>query len=166
MSDFVRKASSIISGAATYVCISWIPLLGPIFSGVIAGKVRKGGGREGFSAGAFGGLIGFAATSLLLNYWGIWSSVLSGSAAGLLLGWIYLVYNIAGVALAGVGGVLGSMLASFEVAAEPQACAAAAIEPESLKDAVVYRICPECGIGFKESDGECASCGWLATQSK
>lgn len=149
----LRRLLGIIVGAAAYVFLSWIIIVGPIVSGFISGLVAGGGGRRGFSTGLLSSAAGFLAIVALMNATGL---AMNGLIEILLLG-VFVLANLLGILLSAAGGALGGMVAGV-----PQPRDGRQKQPENIfqeNPASVYVICPTCGHSNGEKDEFCKHCG-------
>lgn len=170
--DISLMIAAVIAGTTLYLGLNWIPVIGPVAVGLTAGYIAGGSVRRGFTAGILSGLGGFTLLLYILLKWGVFNSLFHGvrieTFVGLLLLWIILLWNIIGVALAGLGGVAGVLLSnaknlfkniernvripSQQVVREEQ------MGPQRIQGRT-YVICPNCGVGNPESNSSCISCG-------
>ncbi|MBN2014861.1 MAG: zinc ribbon domain-containing protein [Candidatus Altiarchaeota archaeon] len=148
----IRKILAITVGAAIYPLSFWILFLGPMMSGFVAGWIAKTKPKEGFILGVVSAFLGFLILVHALDVFNIGIITLSD----VLFFWIFMLWNLFGFLLAGVGGVLGSLLSKpVEALKETK---------KPLKDfkepaAEVYLVCPSCGHSNSEEDEYCKSCG-------
>jgi hypothetical protein len=151
----LRVLSGVIAGSLLYTILNWVPIIGPLCSGFVAGWVARCGARRGFTVGILSAAIGFLAIlylaySVNLRIVSIWD---------ILLLWIFLVWNLAGFLFSGIGSTLGSALSEpIDLLSKLQRHGKTGAGGKG-RDAMVYVICPNCGFGNNEKNEYCSSCG-------
>lgn len=150
----LRKIIAVALGTVLYPVLGWIIVLGPIMSGFAVGWIARCKPKEGFILGSVSAFLGFLLLMHALNVLDIDLITLSD----VLVFWAFMLWNLFGFLLAGVGGVLGSILSKpMESVHEAGTQKKTVMVEES--PAEVYVVCPACGHGNSEEDEYCKSCG-------
>jgi hypothetical protein len=153
---------TLLVGCLTYVGINWIPIAGPLIVGVVVGYLRRVGPKDGFKTGIYSGILGFAVIAFLFYRAHVFNLDGVGKLTSILILWVFLLWNIVGILLAGVGGAVSSMVFHahdffgrvFDYAPE---------RSHSKDDVTSYLICSNCGMGVSEGSVDCPSCGGKIT---
>lgn len=183
----VLTAAALIFGGLLYLGLNWIPVIGPLTVGFIVGYLIKASPGVGFRAGVYSASIGTIALAILLNGMGLFNYGEVGMPIVLLTAWILLIWNLAGIFLSGVGGMLGSLLGQGRKMLESIMPAIGTLpfgvsfgiprpkrviklhappleepkRPEEVMEEkrVKFVICPHCGLSNVESNKKCGNCG-------
>ncbi len=103
-----------IVGFLLMLVIGWVPFVGALIAGFVAGLIAKGPGR-GFAAGLGASIIGLAMITLAFALAGTFLAGLVGTLTFGLLGLGISVFLgimwLGGIILAAVGGALGGLVA-------------------------------------------------------
>lgn len=145
----LERIKAISFGSVTYVLFSWIPLIGALISGFIAGTLSAGGIRRGLEDGFISALLGFVIVIALMNLLQI---KISGFIDMLFFS-IFIVYHTINIILASLGGAFGGITATHRNKQKKV--------PSGFYDAPpkVYVICSSCGQSNREKDENCRTCG-------
>ncbi len=159
MRKLFYSLSSVIVGGILYIGLNWIPIAGPLIVGFIAGWIRRGNSKEGFNAGIYSGLLGFIALTALLYKWGALNARGIETFVVMLIAWIIFLWNLVGILLAGLGGLVGSMFhatKNFFLGGRRED-----VKPAGgyFNRGVTFKICPDCGSGNTEDAIKCGNCG-------
>ncbi len=108
---------AIAAGFGLSIVLAWLPLLGPLIAGTVAGMMMDGGPRKGAVAGFLGGLIAMLVLSIAFFGFGqvIGSLVSNGSLAisqglGIGLSLAFIILDLSSLILITIGGFLGGTL--------------------------------------------------------
>ncbi|MFH1404099.1 MAG: hypothetical protein ABIH11_07515 [Candidatus Altiarchaeota archaeon] len=146
----LRQAILTAAGAALYVGLVWVPILGPLMSGFFVGFLNGGGVKRSLSLGVTSGVMGFALLVLFL----LRLDFSLSRTALVVASWILLLWNVVGVFLSGVGAVFGSLYSDVNDLLTPIYNGVS-----GRSRGLEYRICGICGLGNLMSRGECVECG-------
>jgi len=183
----VLTAAAVFLGGILYLSLNWIPVLGPLAVGFIVGYAIKQNPGRGFRAGVYSAALGVLMLALLLAETGLINPAETGTLWLLLTSWILFIWNLAGILLAGLGGMLGSLARQTKrmmdalgtgMAAMPFNISFGAPAPKRVlrlrappmeatekpeeaagEERVVFVICPHCGSSNLESNKKCGNCG-------
>jgi hypothetical protein len=160
--DFLRILYGCLAGAVLYVPLVFLPLAGPLYAGIFAGKKARTMPIAGFFVGVASALFGYLAwISVIFPFFNIRTGdFLSDIFWILFLGW-----NIFCALLAGIGGMLGSILSYSEKMLSGRTnrrqnepgVSHEINEPEP--QAPTFVICPSCGTSNREDSTHCVNCG-------
>jgi Na+/proline symporter len=159
--SIIRMAYGILAGSLLYVPLVVIPFAGPLYSGIFTGRKAGTMPIAGFFAGFLSGVIGYLLWALVIF------PFFNVRPQGLLQGifWlVFLAWNILSFFLAGIGGVMGSIL-SYSEGMRPgypngknrQEDSYERAAPET--SAPTFVICPSCGTSNPEDSTHCRNCG-------
>ncbi len=141
---------AVITGTAMYILLNWIPIIGPLIVGFIAGFIAKGSVKRRFLSGVLSAIIGFVILLLFVfSKWGL---------NNILLLWIILLWNLTGIVFAGIGSILGSMISSTADMMSKFRRFDSSIHQYTGKT-IRFNICPNCGISNPTDAVYCTSCG-------
>jgi len=152
----IRRLFASLFGGLLYVALNWIPIIGPFAVGVLTGYLVGGGFRQGFKYGAYAAAIGSAITAYLLLKYGLGSEPVNTMLL-LFLGWVLVIWNTAGVVVAGLGGGFGAIGKDIK-SVIPQDLIKM-FRPSAPKPSTDYIICPMCGQGNVSEAKTCIGCG-------
>jgi hypothetical protein len=155
--EAVKSAAAVLSGAALYAALNFIPLMGPISAGAFVGYSAGGGFGRGFRLAFWAAALGAAAVFYLVFAYGLGAAGGAGAAATIILGWMLLVWNAEGVLLAALGGGFGALGKDVRTVIPPNLFEL--FGKRSPGKAVDYLICPTCGQGNQQTDATCGNCG-------
>ncbi len=138
--DTFSLVLGIIVGAPLYVILNFIPLVGPFLSGFTAGKISQGGLKNGSLAGFFSGVIGSLLIFSLFSGW-VYSW---GFLSKFLVGGFLLLWNLVGIILTTIGGIVGAIF-------HPK--------KESQEERKILVVCKNCKSTNPKGKKYCDSCG-------
>jgi hypothetical protein len=159
--DLLRAVYGIIAGTLLYIPLMLVPFAGPLYAGIFAGKKARTMPLTGF-------LVGIASAALGYLFWTHevfplfnirTADYVSGIFRVLFLGW-----NIFCALLAGIGGMMGSILAYSEKmlsgynGARRENKQTEDIRPPETSPPT-FIICPSCGTSNQEDSTHCKNCG-------
>ncbi len=157
---FLLLMLGITTGAFLYIGFNWVPIIGPVLIGVFIAKLAKPSVRDGFFAGVLAGLFGFILlTGAILAYglgWFMTSTI--KIVALILLAWIFLLWNLAGILLTGLGCALGSAVFRVGRIVEKtqELFGKKDREVTDLRNVV---LCKNCGVENLKGNRYCSICG-------
>jgi hypothetical protein len=98
-------------GFLLMLLIGWVPVLGPLLAGVVAGILAQGGVGKGALAGFLSGVMAAIILGLLVAFWSLVKlGPLEAILGGLATFWVALILS-AGAALFGlIGGIIGGAM--------------------------------------------------------
>ena len=157
----------LIIGSLLYVPFVIVPLIGPLVAGISAGRIAKTSPQRGFLIGIASAAIGFLIwIFVVFPFFNVRpDSLLSG------IFWLlFALWNVFTALIAGIGGILGSMLSLSERMLSSykgtgrnipreQTGTGAAETNASETNAPVFVICPACGTSNPENGASCVNCG-------
>ena len=158
----LRIGYGIMAGTLIYMPLVLLPIAGPLYAGVYAGRKARTSPLGGLTVGVSCALLGYL----------FWISVvfpcLNLRPDGLLSGifWLaFLGWNVFCGLLSGVGGMMGAMLSYSEKGYN--ACRTGRARttdqdekiPPAAPRAPTFIVCPACGTGNQEDAARCKSCG-------
>ena len=182
----VLTTTIVLLGGTLYLALNWIPILGPLITGFLAGYLLKGNPKEGFNAGLYSAILGVIALALLINTTGLFNTAVNGTLVVLLTIWILTVWNLIGILLSGIGGMLGSIAGQGKRMVErimprigtlpfsmsfgmpkPKRVLRLTPPPDGQMTAEIpekegrlkFNICPHCGSSNLEIEKKCGNCG-------
>ncbi len=157
MNKNLRIITGTLVGSLIYVILNWIPLLGPLSAGLAGSRIAKG---RGFLVGVLSGIFGFAV--LLFFVFPRW-----GISGNFFLMWILLFWNLIGIILAGLGGLMGYttkrwsgfsyQFGSGGVSGRREKERRDSIDEPGTPEMLV--ICPACGSSNPDGSVRCNFCG-------
>ncbi|MDD5111671.1 MAG: DUF5518 domain-containing protein [Candidatus Altiarchaeota archaeon] len=189
MTDLKRIAlvAAVISmGGLLYLSLNWIPVIGPLAAGFFVGYSQQGSTPKAvFRAGAYAGLLGVVGVAMLLDTIGLLDTSQTSTAIVFLTLWVLLVWNIVGVLLAGIGGMLGSLTGQAKRLVDilqsgagfplnislgmPRPRRVVNLRPPPAysnerpghedEKKLKFSICPQCGASNPDTSALCGSCG-------
>jgi hypothetical protein len=139
--------TGVVVGGLLYIGLNWIPVVGPLIAGAIAGYIAKGRVFDGFRTGVIAGIVGFIGVIFVMAQMGLLNTTGVGVVLTGLILWIILVWNLTAIFFMGVGGAVGSLAASTRSFFKPMEARFKAVKS--------YRICPRCGSSYPGSDKDC-----------
>jgi len=160
--DALKASVAVAAGAALYLVLNWVPLLGPLAVGLTVGYLVGGGFRRGFQSGLVSSLLGCALVVLAV-YHMIPQGASFSNLPWLFMVWVLAVWNLAAVALTCVGAGFGAVGKDLKSMIPPKLMEI--FSPINEKDSVDYIICPICGSGVKLDSSYCSECGKLIEQN-
>lgn len=161
--DSLRALGAMIYGTLLYVPLTLLPLAGPFYAGMQAGKKAKTGPVMGFFAGIISAVAGYLFwVTVLFPFLGIRpDNILSDIFWIAFLGW-----NVLCAFISGIGGMMGSMLSftesnfkAYGKNADRPGPEEADLTEEHNNSAPTFIICPSCGTSNEEKAKQCKSCG-------
>jgi hypothetical protein len=161
--DYVRIIYGTFAGSLLYIPLVLLPLAGPLYAGIFAGKKAKTMPVAGFFVGAASAAIGYLFwVYAIFPFFNIRpEDLVSGIFWMLFLGW-----NIFCAILAGIGGVIGSILSYSEKMLSGRNINGRKIDPRVIPEvngtepnAPTFVICPGCGTSNPEDSTHCKNCG-------
>ena len=189
MIDFRRIltiAFGILFGGILYVALNWIPIIGPIAVGFMVGHMIKQNPGIGFKAGIYSACLGVIILAILFANTGLFNFSGAGIILVLLAIWILFIWNLVGILLAGLGGIVGSITGqtqrifegilpglaglpfgvSFNMPKAKRVLRLEAppldkqedIKPANEEKKMKFVICPNCGSSNPESNNVCENC--------
>ncbi|MFH0861796.1 MAG: DUF5518 domain-containing protein [Candidatus Altiarchaeota archaeon] len=152
-----KTVFAVIVGAVLYSILNWIPLLGAAAAGAYTGYGSGGGFRRGFRNAAYAATIGGLLVICLAYVYALTDLTGANKTLIMFVGWVLLVWHIAGVLIAGLAGGLGAVGNDINKLI-PTGLREVITKPRK-KSAVDYAICPGCGQGNVVSAKTCIGCG-------
>jgi hypothetical protein len=161
--DLLRIGYGMLAGSLLYIPLILIPLAGPLYAGIFAGKKARTMPLTGFFVGIASAAIGYLFWAYaIFPFFNI-------RAVDLFSGifWVlFLAWNIFCALLAGIGGVLGSILAYSEKMLSSNNINRrknVSTDADEIKDPETkpptFVICPGCGTSNQEDSTNCKNCG-------
>ena len=161
--NLFRALYGILAGSLLYIPLVLLPLAGPLYAGIFAGKKARTMPIAGFFAGIASAILGYL---FWINVIFPFFSLKPGDLVSGIFWVLFLAWNVFCALLAGIGGMLGSILSYSEnrlsmfsgktMKNEP-------IEPEDSPttetNAPTFIICPDCGTSNQEDSANCKNCG-------
>jgi len=144
-------ALSIVTGTVMYILLNWIPVIGPVIVGFIAGLISKGSVKRRFFSAVLSAILG----SAILMFF-IFSKL---EIRSILLWWIIILWNLAGIASAGIGSILSRIISSTADVVSEFRRFDSTIHGERDKRTISFNICPNCGMSNPDNNVYCAYCG-------
>ncbi|MFH0861316.1 MAG: hypothetical protein V1921_08950 [Candidatus Altiarchaeota archaeon] len=151
--------AALILGSLLYLGLNWIPIVGPLSAGFIAGRLGRATPNNSFKLGVISGAIGFVTILFMSARWGVFDTIGLGRIFSGLMVWIVVVYNLFGILLTGVGAYVGSVFTSAKRLFRTDGRVYQPFSGLSGSDVRTYRICRECGTSSLEPEAKCANCG-------
>ena len=179
-------AAVLLAGGLLYLTLNWIPILGPLAAGFAVGYALRGSmPGTGFKAGVYAASLGVIGVAFLLDSIGLFDSSQTSPLVLFVAMWVLLVWNIAGILLAGIGGMLGSLTGQAKRIVDilqsgagfPLNISLGMPKPKrvvNLRPPPAYQkekpqqedekrmrfsICPQCGASNPDTSAICGSCG-------
>jgi hypothetical protein len=161
--DLLRILYGSLVGSLLYILLVFLPLAGPLYAGIFAGRKARTMPITGFFVGVSSAVLGYLAwVYVIFPFFNIRTE---DFIAGIF--WIlFLAWNIFCALLAGIGGILGSILAYSEN------MLSSSHNNRRKKDFVespgknapephvpTFVICPSCGTSNQEDSTHCKNCG-------
>ena len=161
--DFFRVAYGTLAGSLLYIPLVLLPLAGPLYAGIYAGKKARTLPVAGFLVGLSSAAIGYLFwVYVIFPFFNIRPDNLFSD-----IFWaVFLAWNIFCALLAGIGGMMGSILAYSEKKLKEYNGNVRKKDPMDTDDArapetsaPTFVICPSCGTSNREDSTYCKSCG-------
>jgi hypothetical protein len=161
--DCLRIVYGLLAGSLLYIPLVLLPLAGPLYAGIFAGKKAGTMPVAGFFVGAASAAIGYLFwVYAIFPFFNIRTEdLISGIFWMLFLGW-----NIFCAILAGIGGMMGSILSySKKMRSEYNGKdrKKGPMETEESRapetTAPTFIICAGCGTSNQEDSTHCKNCG-------
>jgi len=176
----------IAAGGALYLGLNWIPIIGPLAVGFAVGFMLKETPGNGFKAGVSAGSLGVVTMAFILATTGIFDPSINGTLPVLLTVWVLFIWNLLGIFLTGVGGLLGCVAGQtkrmFDALAQgftnlpfgfslevPRPRRVIRLNTPPMNEPVQktteaekkirFTICPQCGSSNPEHSKTCGNCG-------
>lgn len=190
MIDFRRAVlitATIIFGGVLYLGLNWIPIIGPLAVGFIVGYIIKEKPSTGFKAGVYSAALGVITLAVVFSRTGLFNPAETGMLTALLTTWILVIWNVVGILIAGLGGLLGSLAGQAKRMFEgitsgittlpfgisfgvPKPRKVIKLRPPPMDEysktktmeeekRIKFIICPHCGLSNPDSSKNCENCG-------
>jgi hypothetical protein len=160
--EAARMLYGLALGSLIYVPLALVPVIGPLAAGLSAGKAAKVRPPQGFLLGVGSAAVGFLLwVFLVFPFFNVRPDNLPLGIFWLL----FALWNLFGAMVAGIGGVLGSMLSLSERVFSSRngtnrgRAGKTGEEIPNESDAPVYVICPACATSNTEDAVHCINCG-------
>lgn len=151
MKGVFSTALAIITGTVMYILLNWMPIIGPLIVGFIAGVIAKDGPKRRILAGILSATSGFVILMLFVfSKWGL---------NNILLLWMLLFWNFTGIIFAGIGSILSQMISTTADLISEFRGFDSAIHRQTGAKTIRFSVCPNCGISNPENAVYCTSCG-------
>ena len=161
--DLLKILYGSLAGSLLYIPLMFLPLAGPLYAGIFAGKKAGTMPIAGFFIGVASAILGYLAW--IYAIFPFFNIRTDGLLSGIF--WmLFLAWNIFCALLAGIGGMLGSILAYSEKmfsGHNSNSRRNKPMETEELREpetrAPTFIICPGCGTSNQEDSTNCKNCG-------
>ncbi|MBM3309516.1 MAG: zinc ribbon domain-containing protein [Candidatus Altiarchaeales archaeon] len=173
----VLNTTAVTAGGLLYVGLNWIPIIGPLAVGFLVGYTAKDDPRNGFRLGVYSATFGAFLLAVILGNSGLFNTTEAGTLLSMLVAWILVMWNLAGIMLAGLGGILGSLVGqartmlgmipsglnmipfgiSFGMP-KPRRVLKLQAPPGGEEKRIKFRICENCGSSNQEDSKTCENC--------
>jgi len=161
--DILRVLYGLLTGSLLYIPLVLLPLAGPLYVGIFAGKKARTMPITGFFVG-----VGAVAMGYLFWVYAIFPlfGIKTDDALSGIILLLFLAWNIFCALLAGIGGILGSILSYSEKMLSGQNLQGMKNKPDGTDDISTpettpptFIICPSCGTSNQEDSKHCKNCG-------
>ncbi len=160
--EAIRMLYGLALGSLVYVPLVLVPIIGPLFAGISAGKIAKMRPQQGFLLGVASAAIGFLLwVFLVFPFFNLRPDTILSEIFWML----FILWNLFCILLAGIGGLLGSMLSLSDRMFFSHKGTNDKISRETVEEnangsnAPVYVICPACATSNAEDAVRCINCG-------
>jgi len=172
----VLHTTAVFSGGVLYVGLNWIPIIGPIIVGFLVGYTVKENPRNGFRLGVYSATLGAAMIAVILGNSGLFNMAGSGTLLAMLIAWILIIWNLVGILLAGLGGMLGALVGQAKTMFDmipklemlpfgisfgmpkPKRVLKLQAPPVEEEKRIKFNICEYCGSSNPELNKVCDTC--------